>query len=199
MRIDEHIAALRHEGGLTVEAVDRADLDAVPPTCPDWTVRELAHHLGRVQRWAATYVRQARTTMMTDEEHDQSWGAMPADDRLIDWLREGTERLVDVLEHAPPGLECWSFLPAPSPLAFWARRQAHEAAIHRVDAQLAAGPADHVARAFAVDGIDELLLCFFRGPRNRVRLDEPRRLAIIASDADVSWMIHIGPDGAQGE
>lgn len=38
-------------------------------------------------------------------------------------------------------VDCWTFLDAPSPLAFWARRQAHETAIHRADAQLAAdGP-----------------------------------------------------------
>jgi len=42
------------------------------------------------------------------------------------------------LSAAPPDLRCWTFLPAPSPLAMWARRQAHETTVHRVDAELAA-------------------------------------------------------------
>lgn len=35
MRIDEHIAVLRREGKLMVEAVVRADVDAQVPTCPE--------------------------------------------------------------------------------------------------------------------------------------------------------------------
>jgi hypothetical protein len=45
----------------------------------------------------------------------------------------------------------------------WARRQAHEAAVHRVDAQRAAGAArpGGVDAGFAADGLDELLLGLF--------------------------------------
>ena len=53
--------------------------------------------------------------------------------------RQGCADLVAALAAAPDDLECWTFLPAPSPRAMWARRQAHETAIHRVDAELAAG------------------------------------------------------------
>ena len=56
-------------------------------------------------------------------------------------------------------------MPAPSPLAFWARRQAHETAIHRYDAQSAAAaarraPAAAFDPAFAADGVDELIMGF---------------------------------------
>ncbi|MER6443505.1 hypothetical protein ABT275_45720 [Streptomyces sp. NPDC001185] len=38
-------------------------------------------------------------------------------------------------------MTCWTFNPArvPSPLAFWTRRQAHETAVHRYDAEAATG------------------------------------------------------------
>ena len=36
--------------------VDGADLTKIVPTCPEWTLRQLATHVGRVQRWAAETV-----------------------------------------------------------------------------------------------------------------------------------------------
>src|SRR5690348_8760485 len=33
--------------------VDGADLTIPIPTCPDWTLRQLATHVGRAHRWAA--------------------------------------------------------------------------------------------------------------------------------------------------
>ena len=36
--------------------VDGADLTLRVPTCPDWTLRQLATHVGRAQRWAAEIV-----------------------------------------------------------------------------------------------------------------------------------------------
>ena len=85
-------------------------------------------------------------------------GVGPEDTELAAWLRQGCAALVAALSAAPADLECWSFLPAPSPLAMWARRQAHETAIHRVDAELAAGSTvSPFAPPFAADGVDELL------------------------------------------
>lgn len=200
MLIDDHIAAIRREGQLLVEAVARADLDSRVPTCPEWTVRELAQHQGRVHRWATTYVADARTAMMSAAEDERSWGEMPPDAGLVAWLSTGWQRLVAALEVAPAELQCWSFLPAPTPLAFWARRQAHETAVHRVDAQLAGrASVAPLGRDFAIDGLDELLLCFFSRPRNRLRLPRSRRLAVLATDTSASWIIHIGPDGARAE
>ena len=44
----------------------------------------------------------------------------------------------------------------PERSGFWARRQANETAVHRYDAQLAAGTHAHPStRVLAVDGIDE--------------------------------------------
>src|SRR5207253_4063893 len=56
----------------------------------------------------------------------------PADAALLAWFRDGHAALVGTLESAPPDLKCFTFLPAPSALAFWARRQAHETGIHQI-------------------------------------------------------------------
>jgi uncharacterized protein (TIGR03083 family) len=131
-----------------------------------------------------------------ETEGERMWGTMPADADVATWYRAGNEAVVEALERAPEDLACWTFLPAPSPRAFWARRQAHETAIHRADAQAVGASIDGVDPDFAVDGIDELLLGFYGRPRNRVRTEAARTLSVTADDADASWIIHFGPDGA---
>jgi uncharacterized protein (TIGR03083 family) len=196
MLVEEHIAALRREGELMARALERApEWDAPVPTCPGWTVRELAHHVGRVHRWAALVVREARAA--EPEGEAEIWGPMPADEDAVAWFRAGLAAVVETLERAPADLDCWAFLSASSPRAFWARRQAHETAIHRADAQAAVGDIDGVGTAFAVDGIDELLLGFYARPRNRARSDVARALSVTAEDAAASWIIQFGPEGAR--
>jgi uncharacterized protein (TIGR03083 family) len=201
MRIEEHIAHVRAQGDRLVTLLTGADLASYTPTAPDWTLGELARHTGRVHRWAGTTVRDAVDHEPTDDEQNQWWGAMPADPEVVAWVRAGLDLLVGALTSAPPDLACWSFLPAPSPVAFWARRQAHETTIHRVDAEVAVtGTAgEPVPVEFAVDGVDELLLAFYGRPRNRVRSAEPRSLGLIAADADAAWLIRVTPEGAQNE
>lgn len=194
MEIPEHIEALGLEGERMAAAAAAAGPDAKVPTCPDWTVRELVHHQGGVHRWAATYVREARMEPI-DDELEVVVGGWPSDAELIPWFREGHRDLVAVLQAAPADLECFTFLRAPSPLAMWARRQAHETAIHRVDAESAAGggvtPHDP---ALASDGVDELLDRFVTRRSSRYRLDPARTLDVRAADTGAAWSVEIGPE-----
>jgi uncharacterized protein (TIGR03083 family) len=78
----------------------------------------------------------------------------------------------------------------------WARRQAHETAIHRVDAQLAAGlPVSPWASAFAADGIDELLSLFVPRRSTALRADPPLTLAVHCADVDASWLLRLDEHG----
>ncbi len=136
MQIAEHLAALEGEGELLAVAAERSAPDTPIPTCPDWRMRDLVHHIGMVHRWATTHVAERRTE---DFDADEVVGPYPDDAHLVSWFREGHQRLLRALRSAPDDLACWTFLPAPSPRAFWARRQAHETAIHRVDAESPGG------------------------------------------------------------
>jgi uncharacterized protein (TIGR03083 family) len=196
MEIREHIAVLRREGALLATAVAASGPDAPVPTCPDWRVRDLVRHVGGVHRWAAAHVAEGRARPIADL--DAVVAAWPGDGDLLEWFREGHARLAATLEEAPPDLDCWSFLPAPSPLAFWARRQAHETAIHRVDAESATGMATRFAPEVAADGIDELVMGFVSRPGGRLRSDPPRTLAIVPTDIGAGWRVLIGPDGSCG-
>ncbi|MGE5828259.1 MAG: maleylpyruvate isomerase family mycothiol-dependent enzyme [Micromonosporaceae bacterium] len=196
MQVEEHIAALEREGRLLAAAVGAADLDTAVPTCPGWTVRELTHHIGRTHRWAAAYVGDGLLEPMGQDELDRRWGALPDDAQLLAWFHEGHEHILDCLRKAPVDLRCWTIFPAAAALAFWARRQAHETAVHRADAQAVLGAVGAYAADFAADGIDELLRGFYSRPRNPVRSDPPRTLQITATDVvDAAWHVHIGPEG----
>ncbi|WP_055590858.1 maleylpyruvate isomerase family mycothiol-dependent enzyme [Peterkaempfera griseoplana] len=184
MEMADHIEALRQEGRLLARAAAGTPWDAPVPTCPGWLLRDLVHHTGRVHRWAAAHVAEARTEPLDEAGSEAAWGPKPGDGALLDWFREGHEQLVATLEKAPADLVCWSFLPAPSPPAFWARRQAHETAVHRMDAESAAGRAPvPVAGAFAEDGVDELLCGFLVRPVSRLRSERPRTLLVRITDA----------------
>lgn len=194
MEIAEFVATLDREGRLMAEAAERAGTDAKVATCPGWQVRDLVRHTGMVHRWAATFVVEGHTSYHPD-------GGLPDLDgaELLDWFREGHRRLVDTLSDATPDVECWSFLPAPSPLAFWARRQAHETTVHRVDAESALPEAPTaIATDFALDGIDELLNGFHARDRSRVRTEEPRVLRLRALDAaeDAVWTVRLSQEAS---
>ena len=198
MDVAEHLRALRREGTALGDAAAATDLDAPVPTCPGWTVRDLLQHMGDVHRWAATHVAERRTERVRDLP--ALFGPLPDDDRLLPWYREGHAYLVETLTSADPNVQCWSFLPAPSPLGFWARRQAHETSIHRADADSARGAIRPFGPAFAADGVDELLLGFFgRAPATRGGLDDQearpeRTLHLRADDAAREWFLRIaGP------
>ena len=171
-----HIDVLRREGGLLADAAERAGLDARVPACPGWRVRDLLKHLGYVHRWAAGYVAEQRASWVDRASEREILSQGPDDDALAGWFRDGHAALVRTLQAADPDLTCWTFLDAPSPLAFWARRQAHETAIHRVDAEQAAesvAPGQGFSPAFAADGIDELIMGFLGRDANRGSWDGP--------------------------
>ena len=207
-----YVGALRRQGELLASAAQRAGLATAVPSCPGWAVRDLLRHTGYVHRWATGFVAEGLTRPGgASEEEILSQG--PADAQLPGWFCEGHAALVRALVAAPPDLECWTFLAAPSPLAFWARRQAHETAVHREDAEQAAsaaGQAESTAGpvppgngaafepALAADGVDELLMGFLaRGIRRGNWTGLGGSLAIHADDGTAGradWLIAGDPD-----
>lgn len=188
MEIADHIDALDEQGHALAGAAKEAGLDAKVPTCPRWRVRTLLGHIGGVHRWAATYVRDGQAAGPDGRL------ARPPRNGLLDWFVEGHAALVEALRAARPDLETWHFLAAPSPLAFWARRQGHETAIHRADAQAARAEVPVFSTEFACDGIDELLVGFLSRRRGKLVADPPRSLLVAPTDSPLRWHITILPD-----
>jgi len=193
VEIAEHIAVLGDEGTKLAAAADAAGLDAPVPTCPDWTVNDLLRHTGHVHRWAAAHVRDERAAPLDSAGEQEAVGPQPSDADLIAWFRQGHQALVTVLTEADPAVQCWSFLPAPSPLAFWARRQCHETTIHRADADSVTGSVGAVDPVVAGDGIEELLGGFLARPRHR-DVSALHTLHLVATDTGQRWTAVLGPD-----
>ncbi|QOV40258.1 maleylpyruvate isomerase family mycothiol-dependent enzyme [Streptomyces ferrugineus] len=191
METPEYVRVLDRAGRLLAAAAEEAGADAKVPTCPDWQVRDLVRHTGMVHRWAAAFVAEGHTSYHPD-------GGLPDLDgaELFAWFREGHRHLLDTLVGAPADVQCWHFLPAPSPLAFWARRQAHETTVHRFDAESArGGTPSEIDPGFAADGIDELLRGFHARPKSRVRSAELRVLRVRATDTDDAvWTVRLSQE-----
>lgn len=194
MEVAALINRLESDGKLLIAAALRAGWDA-PVPCTKWTVRQLVTHTGGIHRWAADIVTTCSQTY--DTPAAGAVGSGPGDDELAEWFENGHAALVATLRSAAPDLDCVTFLPADSPLHFWARRQAHETAIHRVDAEGAAGEDVAVFEvAFAQDGIAEVLRGFARRKSNAVV--RKATLGLDAADGP-SWLVTFGGERTEAD
>ena len=170
--------------------LDSGDLGAAVPRCPGWTLTDLAHHLGGVQRWA-------RTALVEKRPGDDALSYAPVDrDALAAWFRDGAGALLGVLRATSPDAECWNFGPKPRTAAFWFRRQAHEATVHAGDAVRSQGGSSTIDPELARDGIDEIVGMFY--PRQvHLRRTEPvaRPVALVTDGG--RWVLGDGDPVAE--
>jgi len=190
VEIAEHIDALRDQGALLAGAAERAGLDTAVPPCPSWAVKDLLRHTGYIHRWAARHITECPPNVLDGPSEAEILRGGAPDRDLIAWFLAGHAALVGTLGAADPALECATFMDAPSPLAFWARRQAHETAIHRADAESAVGATPDYPAEFAVDGIDELIMGFGRRRKYQPAAGaESGRLRVVAADTGDAWSV----------
>jgi uncharacterized protein (TIGR03083 family) len=179
---------LDREGAALLAAAVRAGPDAEVPSCPGWQVRDLVLHVGHVHRRATRHLRDGEREGAPEET------GRVRDDALPGWFTEGHRRLVSALRETGGGPDGRTDAQFAALRAFWARRQAHESAVHRVDAELAAGTElAPVAPEFAADGVDELLTVLQGSPRGRLRSATERVLRLRATDVPGAvWTVRIG-------
>jgi len=115
---------------------------------------------------------------------------------LLDWWAEQQSGLLADL--ADPEAPAWLPWPSyPPTTASWARRQAHEAAIHRLDAEHARAGGDDPSAVpslvfepgFAADGIDELLVRMLPRRQDWDRFAVSGSALVHAADAGRMWRI----------
>ncbi|MYT30785.1 MULTISPECIES: maleylpyruvate isomerase family mycothiol-dependent enzyme [unclassified Streptomyces] len=157
---EEYCAQLLVESEKFREIVRHGDLTAKVPTCPDWTLADLARHVGGAHRWAGELVATRATAMIDPTTVAGAGGPAEATPEAFDaWLAEGAERTVAALREAGPDAPVWSWA-GDNRAGFWARRMVHETVIHRADAALTTGAAYEVPPEIAADCLDEWLeLC----------------------------------------
>jgi uncharacterized protein (TIGR03083 family) len=175
------------------------DLERPVPTCPGWTFRQLTTHLGRGHRWAAQIVATRATTPIPMREVAD--GKLPQDPaQHASWLNVGAGQVIEAVTAGGSDL-VWT-LAGLGPASFWARRRAHEAAVHLADAQLAVGLAVDLAPEFAADGVEEWLAHIAVGPAAAPASDlrgDGQSLHFHATDPGLSgtgeWLVTRTPSG----
>lgn len=185
---DTYVRTVREESERFLAVLADADLTAPVPACPGWTVTDLLRHLGTGQHEWAQIARGAREDDVTTPEP-------PADDDLVTFVAAAGTELLAALADRPPGTPAWSWHPGGGTLAWLARRQAHEALVHRVDAEQAAGQSVRPpVPELAADGVDELLRSFVDGvPEWGTFTPDGVRVRIEATNQPgATWVLDLG-------
>jgi uncharacterized protein (TIGR03083 family) len=194
MQTQQYLDQLTQNSDRLAEAAAAAGTGAPVPACSGWTVTDLLQHLVRGDAWARTIVEQGKagsTERVLPGEIDESLQG----DALVDAFGAGARSLVDALASVTPETPVWTFSSTNRTASFWQRRRSQETAIHRYDAELAAGTPSPLDAALAVDGIDEFLTVFL--PRLSDNFGEvgDATVHLHCTDAEGEWLV-ANRDGA---
>jgi uncharacterized protein (TIGR03083 family) len=173
-------------------------LDADVPTCPGWRMERLVGHVGRTYRWTAGWV----------EEGDgaRELPRPPAGDAVVEWTRAGLAELIAAIERAArvddpdAPVKTWA---GDQPPSFWPRRMAVETAVHRWDAQVAAGEGRPIGTDLALDAVDELfeVIVPWRGTGELGTEKQGKTMHLHATDVaggepgEGEWLVTLGRAG----
>lgn len=128
------------------------DPDARVPACPDWSAADLLWHLTEVQ-WLWT---RAVVDRPAPVEQDEKPERPSSYDEMLAAFDQWSTALTQALDGVPATDPAWTWSQDQT-IGFIVRRQAHEALIHRLDAEQAAGVPSELPAELAADGVHEAL------------------------------------------
>lgn len=198
---DRYYAQIEASTAAIAALVDGGDLAMPIPTCPEWTLRQLATHVGRTHRWAGAITATRSDSFIPFREVPD--GKFPADAAAqAPWLTAGAQRVIAAVRDAGQD-QVWTF-GGMAPAIFWGRRMCHETLVHAVDAQLAAGQQPELDPRVAADAIDEWFTVVTApstggGDWRAAALPEGRVLHVHATDDGLDgageWLVCHAPGG----
>jgi uncharacterized protein (TIGR03083 family) len=177
---------IHRHGRALADAAD-GNLGAQVVKCPGWTVADLVWHLREVHYfWGAIVAGLVQDpAAVPDLER-------PTEASLLGDFRQGVEQLVDVLGRADQTAAVWTWSDQKD-VAFVTRHQVQEAAVHRWDAEMAAGRPFAIESDVAADAVDEFL-----EHSTSFRYEEVDPLGgsihLHATDTDGEWLVEEGAD-----
>jgi uncharacterized protein (TIGR03083 family) len=155
MEYDGFVEHVRRDGE-RLASVAEGDLATPVPSCPGWTVRDLVAHVAQVYEHKIECTRLGHAP----DPWPPEW---PDVDKPVGWYRDAHSRLLGMFDESDAATPSATWWPADQTVGFWARRMAHETAVHRVDAELARGVETPIDAELATDGVDELLRIMLEG------------------------------------
>ena len=183
----DYVGFIRSESARFSECVRHGDLTSPVPSCPDWTLADLAWHLAEVQHFWGTIA----GDLLSDPAKVVDL-SRPPDSELPDLVDERSARLVDAVSRHPAAARCWTWDENGWTVGWVRRRMAHEALIHRVDAELALGNRTEIDVDFAADGVDELLYTQIDGVPEWATFIPDDTTATLSVDGGSSYGLRLG-------
>lgn len=187
--IDERSTAFR------AAVASAPSLDVQVPTCPEWTLFDLAQHIGEGRRdWAVTV---AAGPAPAKSAAEGAPAAPREREALLAWLAESTEQLLDALRKAGPDRGCWTWWEtsqSPQNCGAVARHQLQQMAVHTYDAQITVGAPQPMPTEVALDGVEEFL--FTCVATTSAWPHKPAVIDFHASEGR-SWRLSLSADGAR--
>ena len=195
-----HCAEIVAQTTLLTGHIDGADLTVPVPTCPGWNVSQLLRHVDGGHRWAREIVATRAHEPPSDVALRDLSGATDEDPGTLSAsLTEAATALAETLAQAGPDAQMWCPV-GEGGSAFYARRFAHETAIHRADAALALGIEFTMDADVAADAVDEwmelgsLPFHFEVHPWMRELLAPGRTIGLHATDIEARWLLDLTGD-----
>jgi uncharacterized protein (TIGR03083 family) len=183
-----HVAAVEREIAAITEGLAAGPLDVRVPTCPDWTLGDLAAHVGQFSGFWAHVLCEGTGTAKPP------FSDPPSGADLVPWFEEVSPHLVTMLRATPPETEVWTWKGDDQSARFVGRRCANELAVHRFDVQTARGNPAPIDPELAADGIEEIFMMIgVRGePSGRA---SGQTLHLHSTDSGDEWLIRLLPGG----
>ncbi|MDT4917715.1 MAG: hypothetical protein QOH89_2415 [Pseudonocardiales bacterium] len=185
----DYLGHLERDSARFAAALRDADPQAPVPSCPEWTADDLLWHVGEVFLFWGTIVRERLADPSAAEEAKPERPGSRAP--LVDLFERSRTQLLETLRDTPPQVAAWTWS-TDNTTGFVRRRMAHEALIHRLDAELTAGAVTNLDADLASDGVLEVLQHFhgypdwadwaLDGPVGRLR----------ATDTGGEWLVQLG-------
>ena len=185
----DYLTHLRDESARFLGALRTSDLSRRVPSCPDWTGADLLWHLGTVQWFWGTIVRDRLQTPDGLEEPPRP----DSDHGLVQFFEEQSARLLLALTEADPTEQVYMWADDKT-VGYIRRRQAHEALIHRLDAELTADARTPMDPLLSCDGVDEALRVMFSGVPDWATWvpDDGSTVRVDVTDMPHTWLVTIG-------
>lgn len=188
METSDFLSALARDGVAFADACAAAGLGTPVQACPGWSVADLLWHLSEVHHFWRTIVGDQRDTWEGYEQPPR-----PADGDLDAFYRAGLAVTLQVLGAAHPEQPNWTWA-SDNSAGFVIRRMAQETAVHRWDAEQAAGRDVPIDAHLASDGIDEFLQ-HFRGDAAADALPVGGSVHLHCTDVAGEWTVRVDEDG----
>jgi uncharacterized protein (TIGR03083 family) len=187
----DYLDHLARESARFVNVLSATAPDARVPTCPGWDADDLLWHLAEVQWFWGTIVRDG----VDGEAAKKMKPPRPANrPGLEQFYQSASRELRTALAITTPDTPAWTWADDKT-VGFIRRRQAHEALIHRIDAEMTAGERFAMDPMLSADGVDEAVRIMYGGDLpawGTFDPDQARTLRIQAADTADSWFVSLG-------